>query len=183
MDENEFLDRINAVLPEGLRFNSIERLRVGAQSLIKEVNRAQYYVAVDAAEIFAALGRNRAVRPELAAAGDDEVHGRLAEDFLARESCVIERVRKDKRQTVDVRRYTQQLRFHSDCRSLEMVTEVSPNGGVKPIEVLAAVYGLESGEMLALSSRVRRIRLFAEPETGFATQSSEERNAARLSVQ
>lgn len=183
LDENGFTDRINAVLPEGLRFNSVERLAAGAQSLIKEVNRAQYYVAVDAAEIAAALLRNRAARPELAGAGDDEVHCRLAEDFMARESCVIERVRKDKRQTVDVRRYTQRLRLHSERRSLEIVTEVSPNGGVKPIEVLAAVYGLEVGEMLALSSRVRRMRLFAEPQTSYAAQSSQERTAAPLSVQ
>ena len=168
LDESGFVDRINAVLPGGLRFNSVERLTSGAQSLIREVNRAEYHVAVDAAEIAAALDRNRAARPELAAAGDDEVHVRLAEDFLARESCVIERVRKDKRQTVDVRRYTQRLRFHSERRSLEIVTEVSPNGGVKPIEVLAAVYGLEIGEMLALSSRVRRVRLFAEAQTSFA---------------
>jgi radical SAM family uncharacterized protein/radical SAM-linked protein len=183
LDETDFLDRINAVLPEGLRFNSVERLTAGAQSLIKDVNRAEYHVRVDATEIAAALQRNRAARPELAAAGDDEVHSRLAEAFLARESCVIERVRKEKRQTVDVRRYTQRLRFHSERRSLEIITEVSPNGGVKPIEVLAAIYGLEIGEMLALSSRVRRMRLFAEPQTSYATQSSQERIAARLSAQ
>jgi hypothetical protein len=53
---------------------------------------------------------------------------------------------------------------------------------VKPIEVLAAVYGLELGEMLALSSRVRRVRLFAEVATSPATQSSQEPIAARMSV-
>jgi radical SAM family uncharacterized protein/radical SAM-linked protein len=182
LDESSFLDRINAVLPEGLRFNSIERLSAGAQSLIKDVNRAEYAVALDVAEIAAALQRIRAARLQLADSEDDEVHNTLAEDFLARESCVIERVRKDKRQKVDVRRYTQRLRYHSGRRSLEIVTEVSPNGGVKPIEVLAAVYGLELGEMLALSSRVRRVRLFAEVATTPATQSSQEPTAARMSV-
>jgi radical SAM family uncharacterized protein/radical SAM-linked protein len=182
LDESSFLDRINAVLPEGLRFNSIERLSAGAQSLIKDVNRAEYAVALDVAEIAAALQRIRAARLQLADSEDDEVHSTLAEDFLARESCVIERVRKDKRQKVDVRRYTQRLRYHSERRSLEIVTEVSPNGGVKPIEVLAAVYGLELGEMLALSSRVRRVRLFAEVATTPATQSSQEPTAARMSV-
>jgi radical SAM-linked protein len=181
LDEQGFVARINAVLPEGLRFNSVERL-TGTRSLIKEVNRAEYSIAIDAAEIASAIERNRATRPELAAAGDIEVHDRLAEAFLARESCVIERVRKDKRQRVDVRRYTQRLRFHGERRSLEIVTEVSPNGGVKPIEVLAAVYGLSEGEMVALSSRVRRVRLFAEPQTGYATQSSQEPDAARLSM-
>ncbi|HTG18196.1 MAG TPA: TIGR03936 family radical SAM-associated protein, partial [Blastocatellia bacterium] len=182
LDESGFLDRINAVLPEGLRFNSIERLSANAQSLIKDVNRAEYAVALDLAEIAAALKRIRADRPRLADSDDDEVHNTLAEDFLARESCVIERVRKDKRQKVDVRRYTRRLRYHSERRGLEIITEVSPNGGVKPIEVLAAVYGLELGEMLALSSRVRRVRLFAEVATTPATQSSQEPNAARMSV-
>ncbi|MEK6304289.1 MAG: TIGR03960 family B12-binding radical SAM protein [Acidobacteriota bacterium] len=182
LDERGFVARINAVLPEGLRFNSVERLTGAARSLIREINRAEYSVSVDAAEIATAMQRNRAARPELAGAGDNEVHGRLAEDFLARDSCVIERVRKDKRQRVDVRRYTQRLRFHSERRSLEIVTEVSPNGGVKPIEVLAAVYGLSEGEMLALSSRVRRVRLFAEPQTSYATQSSQELTATRESV-
>ena len=181
LDERGFVARINAVLPDGLRFNSVERL-TGARSLIKEVNRAEYSIAIDAAEIASAIERNRAARPELAAAEDIGVHNRLAEEFLARESCVIERVRKDKRQRVDVRRYTQRLRFHVERRSLEIVTEVSPNGGVKPIEVLAAVYGLSEGEMLALSSRVRRVRLFAEPQTSYATQSSQGPDAARLSV-
>ena len=181
LDERGFVARINAVLPDGLRFNSVERL-TGARSLIKEVNRAEYCIAIDAAEIASAIERNRAARPELAAAEDIGVHNRLAEEFLARESCVIERVRKDKRQRVDVRRYTQRLRFHVERRSLEIVTEVSPNGGVKPIEVLAAVYGLSEGEMLALSSRVRRVRLFAEPQTSYATQSSQGPDAARLSV-
>ena len=181
LDENGFVARINAVLPEGLRFNSVERL-TGARSLVKEVNRAEYSIAIDAPEIASAIVRSCAARPELAEAGDTEVHDRLAEDFLARESCVIERVRKDKRQRVDVRRYTKRLRFHSERRSLEIITEVSPNGGVKPIEVLAAVYGLSEGEMIALSSRVRRVRLFAEPQTSYAIQSSQEPEAARLSV-
>jgi hypothetical protein len=46
------------------------------------------------------------------------------------------------------------------------VTEVSPNGGVKPIEVMAAVYGLTQTEMTSLSSRVRRLRLYSEEQTG-----------------
>ncbi|HWC76840.1 MAG TPA: hypothetical protein VG778_05230, partial [Blastocatellia bacterium] len=39
------------------------------------------------------------------------------------------------------------------------------NGGVKPTEVLAAVYRLNGGEVVALSSRVRRLRLFAQSLT------------------
>jgi hypothetical protein len=182
LDEGGFIARINAVLPEGLSFNCIERL-TGSRSLIKDVNRAAYFVSIDEAEIVSAIDRMlRSGCPELAAAGELEVHGKLAERFLALESCIIERVRKEKRQRVDVRRYTKRLQLNAERRGLEIITEVSPNGGVKPIEVIAAVYGLNEGEMLALSSRVRRVRLFAEPATNNAIQSSQKPDAARSSV-
>jgi hypothetical protein len=48
------------------------------------------------------------------------------------------------------------------------VTEVLPNGGVKPTEVLAAVYGLTGIETTSLSSRVQRLRLYFEGQTGDA---------------
>jgi radical SAM-linked protein len=165
LEEREFLDRINAVLPPGLRFKSLRSLPAGAPSLIKEVNRAEYSVMLDAPEIEAAIQRVRAERADLAAMDACGIHDRLFEAFTARESCVIERVRKDKRQRVDVRRYTKGLSLVEDRSSLSIVTEVSPNGGVKPIEVMAAVYGLTETETTALSSRVRRLRLYSENQT------------------
>ena len=165
LEEREFLGRINAVLPPGLGFKSLRSLPAGAQSLIKEVNRAEYSVMLDAPEIEAAIQRVRAERADLSAMDAWGIHARLFEAFTARESCVIERVRKDKRQQVDVRRYTKGLSLVEDRSSLSIVTEVSPNGGVKPIEVMAAVYGLTATETTALSSRVRRLRLYSENQT------------------
>jgi radical SAM family uncharacterized protein/radical SAM-linked protein len=161
----EFLERINAVLPPGLWFKSLLRLTAGSQSLIKEVNRAEYRVRLDAPEIEAAVLRMRSEEAGFEAIDVFEIHRRAAEAFMARESCVIERVRRDKRQQVDVRRYTKKLSLVDDF-SLSIVTEVSPNGGVKPIEVMAAVYGLTQTEMTSLSSRVRRLRLYSEEQTG-----------------
>lgn len=163
LQEIEFLGRMNAVLPAGLRFKSLLGLTAGSQSLIKEVNRAEYRVRLDAPEIETAVGRIHSAQ-----AGAEDVkgiHRNLAAAFMSRESCIIERVRKDKRQQVDVRRYTKQLSLIDDF-SLSIVTEVSPNGGVKPIEVMAAVYGLTQTEMISLSSRVRRLRLYLEEQTG-----------------
>lgn len=165
VQEPEFLERINAVLPAGLRFKSLLRLTAGSRSLIKEVNRAEYRVRLDAPELEAAVGR---IGSEQACSGPGdvcEIHRTAAEAFMTRESCIIERVRKDKRQQVDVRRYTKKLSLVDDF-SLSIVTEVSPNGGVKPIEVMAAVYGLTQTEMTSLSSRVRRLRLYSEEQTG-----------------
>jgi radical SAM family uncharacterized protein/radical SAM-linked protein len=162
LNESEFLARMNAVLPPGLRFNCVMRLPVGAQSLIKEVNRAEYSVPANAPEIEAAILRACAAREALAGLYDGAIHSLLAEEFMARDCWVIERVRKDKRQRVDVRRYTTELGFDAEQQRLRLITELTPSGGVKPVEVIAAVYGLTGEEMLSLSSRVRRLRLYAE---------------------
>ncbi|HVG21651.1 MAG TPA: TIGR03960 family B12-binding radical SAM protein [Blastocatellia bacterium] len=183
LQEREFLDRINAVLPDGFRFKRLDLLPAGAQALIKVVNRAEYAVALDAPQIAEAVGRVRAERADFAGLGDQEIHHRLAGDFMARESCIIERARKDKRQKVDVRRYTKRLSFDAPGASLGMVTEVSPNGGVKPIEVLAAVYGLSDEEKISLGSRVRRLRLYLEDQASGPTQALQEVVAARVSGQ
>ncbi len=163
--ESEFLERMNAVLPAGLRFKSLLGLAAGSQSLIKEVNRAEYRVRLDAPEIETAVRRIHSEDASSTAEDVQGIHRNLAAAFMSRESCIIERVRKDKRQQVDVRRYTKQLSLIDDF-SLSIVTEVSPNGGVKPIEVMAAVYGLTQTEMTSLSSRVRRLRLYLEEQTG-----------------
>jgi radical SAM-linked protein len=182
-EEREFLDWINAVLPPGLRFKSLRKLPAGTQSLIKQVNRAEYLVLLDTPEIEAAIGRIRAERAEFAAMDASWIHSRLFDGFIARESCVIERVRKDKRQRVDVRRYTKGLSLVEDQSSLSIVTEVSPNGGVKPIEVMAAVYGLTETEATSLSSRVRRLRLYSEDQTSDPASWIHGVAAARMSEQ
>jgi radical SAM family uncharacterized protein/radical SAM-linked protein len=164
LQQQEFVERINEVLPGGLRFKSLLRLPAGAQSLIKDVNRAEYRVRLNTPEIEAAVQRMSLPQAGAAARDAGEVHRHAAKNFMTRETCIIERVRKDKRQQVDVRRYTKSLSLIEDF-SLSIVTEVSPNGGVKPIEVMAAVYGLTQTEMTSLSSRVRRLRLYSEGQT------------------
>jgi hypothetical protein len=109
--------------------------------------------------------RIRAEREDLSGLGDEEIQARLADEFLRRESWVIDRVRKDKRQRVDVRRYTLGLGLSEDRASLRIVTEISPSGGVKPVEVVAAIYGLSGDDTISLSSRVRRIRLYRDEAT------------------
>jgi len=190
IEEQQFLDTINAVLPPGLCFKSLVRLPAGARSLIKDVNRAEYLVTLDAPEIKAAIERTRAEQLGFAAIGTDDMHQSLGDAFMARESCEIERVRKDKRQRVDVRRYTKGLSLVENTRSLSIVTELSPNGGVKPIEVVAAVYGLTATETISLSSRVRRLRLYSEDQTsdpanwipGVAAQMSEQGDKLRVTT-
>jgi radical SAM family uncharacterized protein/radical SAM-linked protein len=191
LEETEFLDRINIRMPEGLRFISLEKLPAGAPSLIKQLNRAEYSLPLDSPEIRAALSKIRSERADLSRLADGEIHTRLADEFLRRESWVIERVRKDKRQRVDVRRYTLGLRSSEDGASLLIITEISPGGGVKPIEVMAAIYGLSGDRLLSLSSRVRRLRLYRDEaaeaaslsgQAGTATGASEHASLAARSL-
>lgn len=160
--EEEFLVRINAVLPTGFRFRSLRRLESGAESLAKAINRAEYAVPLRGAGIANAVARFRVERPELKELREDEIHERLADEFIARESCVIERAHREKRQLVDVRRYTLGISVDHEAAVLRIVTEISPRGGVRPAEVAAALYRLSESEKSALSSQVRRLRLFAE---------------------
>ncbi|MFL6214936.1 MAG: TIGR03960 family B12-binding radical SAM protein [Blastocatellia bacterium] len=161
LDEADFLERVNASLPPGFRFKRLERLTPTSPSLVKEVNRADWLIALDVPEIQLAVARLLERRAALV--GDArEIHQALADEFLARESLVIERVRKDKRQRIDVRRYTKALRVDAATGGLVITTEMTPQGGVKPIEVAAAIYELTEGEKLSISSRVRRLRLYQE---------------------
>lgn len=165
--ENDFLERINKVLPEGFRFKSLKRLETGAKALIKEFNRAEYSVPLDSPEIVGAARREGAT------------HGALVGQFLARDTVVIERARKDKKQQIDVRKYTVRLEADADGNRLRIVTELSPNGGAKPTEILAAVYGMTIEEVIPLSSRVRRLRLFFEDQAGPDPRNGNQPAAAR----
>jgi radical SAM-linked protein len=162
LDEADFLERINASLPPGFRFKQLKRLRPSSPSLIKEVNRADWLVALDAPEIERAVARLQSERAILASVDAGEFHQLLADEFMAHATYTIERVRKDKRQRIDVRRYTLGLRCDAAAGGLMMTTEITPQGGVKPVEIVTAIYGLTEGEKLSISSRVRRLRLYQE---------------------
>ena len=137
-------------------------MQTTSASLIKEVNRADWLVALDAPEMQSAVARLLAARVTLRDVDASVLHQLLADEFLARESFVIERVRKDKRQRVDVRRYTRALRHDVATGGLTITTEITPQGGANPVEIVAAIYDLTEEEKVSISSRVRRLRLYLE---------------------
>jgi radical SAM family uncharacterized protein len=174
LDEPAFLRRMNSVLPAGFRFKSLERLGAEVPVLIKSLNRAEYIVSLEAQEIVEALCRLEKTltnptgeQPCGSAQADTAaLHRCLIGDFMSRTSYMMTRAHRAKRQTVDVRRYTRSVEPVSGGRALRIVTEISPNGGVKPVEIVAAVYGLTDAEKTSLSSRVRRTRLYSEEAAG-----------------
>ncbi len=163
LNEQVFLERINAVMPEGLRFKSLRQIEPNAHAIIKDINRAEYIISLDLPEIVAAVVRAQSEREGLREMEVSEIHRLLARQFIERDKCLINRPSKGKTKQVDVRRYTMWLDVDEQAGCLRIVTEISPNGGVKPIEVVAAVYDLNAEQMISLSSRVRRLRLYSEP--------------------
>ncbi|HUK92009.1 MAG TPA: TIGR03936 family radical SAM-associated protein, partial [Blastocatellia bacterium] len=166
LNQGEFLNRINRVTPQGFAFKSLRRLSAGDQPLVRTIDRAEYFISIEAPEITQAMSRleGQPFQPDPAVAPNS--HRRLVNQFMARESFNIVRTSKNKRQNVDVRRYTVQLEADTVSGSLRLVTEISPNGGVKPVEVVAAVYGLTDEEKISLSSRIKRTRLYREDPAG-----------------
>lgn len=176
LTEAGFLNAINHVLPEGLIFRSLENIADTAPSLARTINRAEWAISLDAPEIEQALLRQTPELNTYDGARTSGAHGRLTCEFLSRDSVVVIRSHKGKTQNIDVRRYTKELKADEANNTLRFVTEITPNGGVKPVEVLAALYGLTNDEKIALNSRVRRIRVYfdAEPDavSGLAAESA-----------
>ena len=54
------------------------------------------------------------------------------------------------------------VRYDAATGGLTITTEITPQGGVKPVEVVAAIYDLTEDEKISISSRVRRLRLYLE---------------------
>src|SRR5262249_36096651 len=71
--EKDFLDRMNRVLPDGMRFNALQKLEPGSQPIVKAINRAEYHIPVNASELAAALERQRQGRAESPAANAEEI--------------------------------------------------------------------------------------------------------------
>src|SRR5262249_60460593 len=84
LTEADFLDRMNRVLPSGLRLKSLRILPAGSQSLIKGINRAEYSVSLKTTEIEEAIKRIRSERRGFEGMQTAEIHRALFESFIAR---------------------------------------------------------------------------------------------------
>ncbi len=162
LDPDSFVERINAVMPDGLRFTAMRQLPPGTPALTKIINRAEYAVRLDEPALRSAVARLTAVRDDLEGLDPDTVHRLLAEEFFSRESLVIERTRKGRTKEIDIRHYAKSHAFAgtNGTSELRLVLELSNSGSARPEEVVGSIYRLDGSERQALSSRVRRCRLF-----------------------
>jgi radical SAM family uncharacterized protein/radical SAM-linked protein len=158
----DFLDRINAAMPDGLRFTAVRRLPANSPALTKVINRAEYGVRLDAPPLAAAVARLSAVRDDLLGLAPADVHRRLVEEFFASESVIVERVRKGRTKGIDLRQGAKafELAGAGGAGELRLTLEVSNAGSVRPAEVLGRIYRLDEQAQRSLTGYVRRTRLF-----------------------
>jgi radical SAM family uncharacterized protein/radical SAM-linked protein len=164
LEEKEFLEKINRVMPEGLKFTALEELSEQSLSLAKLINCAEYRVDISAPEIQKALALNIERNPDLKSLSINALHEKFISDLLSSEEFVISRTRKNRSQTVDIRKFIKSICFEKTEKGdfLVMVLEISNQGGAKPIEIATAIYGIDQAEQATLQSRVRRSRLYGE---------------------
>lgn len=158
LKEDSFLERINRVLPDGLKFTALVTLDEHSPTLAKVINRAEYRIDASAPELQTAVNRICGSRPAT------EVHRELITDFMAQESFFVERTRKNRSQRVDLRGFVKGFRFEETAESglLVIQVELGNQAGAKPAEIAAAVYRIDEAEQASLQSRIRRSRLYSE---------------------
>ena len=110
-------ERLNAVLPEGLRILNAEEVDAKSPSLSTLIDATRYRITI------AGTDQNELLKQ--------------CEQFLAHNSCIIQRTKKGQTQTVDLRGETVSL--HADGRMLNLVAKRG-----KPVEFARAITGSET---------------------------------------
>lgn len=165
-DAEEFLVRINLSLPEGLRFTGMVAVPPGAPSLAKLLNRAEYCIPTSVGELQLAVREKLASHPSYSGLASREMHERLAGEFLALEHAPIVRRRASRTVEVDVREGVLGLRVEGEAerQRLVMTVEIANQRSARPSEIVGFVYGLREETWPALTSRLRRTRLFVSSQ-------------------
>jgi radical SAM-linked protein len=156
------LERLNAVLPDGLRFLAIRRLPPDAPALTRAINRAEYSILLDEPELQNAVRRLASVCDDFAGMDHFTVHRRLVEEFFEKDSVVVQRVRNGQAKLVDIRQYAKSfcLRGSNGSSELALTLAVTNAGSARFDEVLKSIYRLDEDAQRSVANRVRRRRLF-----------------------
>ena len=135
----DFAVRLAAALPQGMVVSSLEPFS-GSRSLPARVVGARYRVQVVArgAGEGSGAGADRALG---AAARIGTMLTEAASSYTTAKAAVVERIRESGSKAVDVKAYVSRIDVEPATRSvaLSFTAEVTPNGTVRPEEVVAAV--------------------------------------------
>jgi hypothetical protein len=142
---DEFLERINATLPPGLRFLVAVPLERGAPSLAKIVNRVLYRAEVPADLVNRAVSRLNGQGEGLTR---DEAHRVVLSGFLEREALPYTRRRENKVRQVDLRPFLLELSPAREGQDIRLTFSMDNGRTARPHEVLSLLYGEGSESVL-----------------------------------
>jgi radical SAM family uncharacterized protein/radical SAM-linked protein len=146
--EAEVLARLNAVAPEGIRFLEVEKIKVGSKDLARQINGADYLVAIPR-ETVAGLMQIR----------DSQIESVLTQRIdllLESESLPVQRTRKERSREVDIRpllgsltlqpasalpQWLPELDWDPDQVFLQMHLQIAGTDSLKPEEILKSLFG------------------------------------------
>jgi radical SAM-linked protein len=136
----EFIDRVNALMPRGLRIQALVPLSRGCDSLSKAINRVLYRARIPAPLLRRAVSGAGQEGTDLA-----EEHGRAVADLMARTAIPYRRRRETGHKDVDLRPFLISVSAGEADISLELSMD---NGRTaRPHEVLDVLYGEGSREV------------------------------------
>jgi radical SAM-linked protein len=147
-DEVMEFDLAGWVAPEKIEGLLREQLPKGIGLLHTETVAPKKHAAI-------ATGVTYKIDPDKALAHDEKLSSSSLKQLMARDEIPVERIRKRKRKTVDIRPFIKDLRRDGDAIVLDVTA--GPGGSTRPEEVLAIV-GFGIGTIRA-SFQVTRTRI------------------------
>ena len=120
--KEEVLRRINALLPAGLTILTAEEISFQAASLSDMIQSVRYEFPLPA--------RSETVRQKI-------------QDFMQTKSFAITRIRHGKTVEKDIRFLVERLDWDEATHQLRSTVRFRADGGVKPIEILTEILGIE----------------------------------------
>jgi len=148
LPENEVLNRLNAVCPEGIRFEKIEKISHNNKDLSKVIHGGTYLVGI-ARETVASLMQVRESQLEA-------ILQQRIDALLESETLMVARTRRDRTREVDIRPllgnvqlktaqelspYLAELDWDDNLMFLQMEMQIAGTDSVKPEEILKSLFG------------------------------------------
>jgi len=156
-------DKLNAQLPEGLRFKSLKIIDRKTESLFQVIDAADYRVSLSGEAFNHTLKQrvNGRFNGNLA-----DMHVSLVDDLLNRESIEITKTSKGRTRVQDIKPLIKHLKVANTEAPLHLRMRVATgsSGNVRPDIILRELYG-----DLADQLEIRRERLLVEQSGEFVS--------------
>ncbi|MCH8021479.1 TIGR03960 family B12-binding radical SAM protein [candidate division KSB1 bacterium] len=157
----KLLQMLNAQMPEGLRFQSLQIIDRKADALFKIISAAEYSVLLDSDDINAQIKKkvNGKFNGNLA-----DLHQSVVTDLLNRDTIEIEKISKGRTRVQDIKPLINKLEVVNSKQPLHlrMILSTGSQGNVRPEAVLKQMYS-ESADLL----KIKREKLFVEKKGEF----------------